>query len=138
VPKPFLNSLSIGILWIKLHTSFRVWSLSSLQLVSKMIKNIWHNFTPTFETVNKDNDDKVFSSVFKYFLKSPKKRIIRVCLNRIERMSLLWKIVARVFCSNFYFLNYRLLICSIWSKDSSIDLKKKHGFIFCIYCVLDF
>jgi hypothetical protein len=29
------------------------------------------------------------SSIFKYFLKSPKKRIIRVCLNRIESMSLL-------------------------------------------------
>jgi hypothetical protein len=38
----------------------------------------------------KDNDDQVFSSIFKYFLKSPKKRIIRVCLNRIESMSLLW------------------------------------------------
>ncbi len=25
-----------------------------------------------------------------YFFKSPKKHIIRVCLNRIERMSLLW------------------------------------------------
>jgi hypothetical protein len=30
-------------------------------------------------------------SIFKYFLKSPKKRKIRVCLNRIESMSLLWK-----------------------------------------------
>jgi hypothetical protein len=30
------------------------------------------------------------SSIFKYFFKSPKKRIIRVCLNRIESMSLLW------------------------------------------------
>jgi hypothetical protein len=29
------------------------------------------------------------SSIFKYFLKSPKKRKIRVCLNRIESMSLL-------------------------------------------------
>jgi diphthamide synthase (EF-2-diphthine--ammonia ligase) len=87
VPKPFLTSLNIGIPWIKLHTSFRVWSLSNLQLVSKMIENIWHNFTPTFETVNKDNDDKVFSSIF---LKAQKKRIIRVCLNRIECMSLLW------------------------------------------------
>jgi hypothetical protein len=37
----------------------------------------------------KDNNDQVFSSIFKYFLKSPKKRIIRVCLNRIESMSLL-------------------------------------------------
>ncbi len=37
----------------------------------------------------KDNDDQVFSSIFKYFFKSPKKRIIRVCLNRIENMSLL-------------------------------------------------
>jgi hypothetical protein len=32
---------------------------------------------------------QVFSSIFKYFLKNPKKRIIRVCLNRIESMSLL-------------------------------------------------
>jgi len=42
--------------------------------------------------VNKDNDDQVFSSIFKYFqvfFKKPKKRIICVCLNRIERMSLL-------------------------------------------------
>ncbi len=31
-----------------------------------------------------------WSSIFKYFLKSPKKRIIHVCLNRIESMSLLW------------------------------------------------
>jgi hypothetical protein len=38
-----------------------------------MIENIWHNFTPTSEIVNKDNDDQVFSSIFKYFLKSPKK-----------------------------------------------------------------
>jgi hypothetical protein len=30
------------------------------------------------------------SSIFKYFLKSPKKRIIRVCLNQIGSMSLLW------------------------------------------------
>jgi hypothetical protein len=30
------------------------------------------------------------SSIFKYFLKSPKKHKIRVCLNRIESMSLLW------------------------------------------------
>ncbi len=90
MPKPFLTSLSIGIPWIKLHTSFRVWSLSSLQLVSKMIENIWHNFTPTSETVNKDNDDKIFSSIFKYFFKSPKKCIICVCLNWIESMSLLW------------------------------------------------
>jgi hypothetical protein len=40
------------------------------------------------------NDTKAWklafvSNIFKYFLKSPKKRIIRVCLNRIERMSLL-------------------------------------------------
>ncbi len=90
MPKPFLTSLSIGIPWIKLHPSFRVWSLSNLQLVSKMIENIWHNFTPTSKTVNKDNDDQVFSSIFKYFFKSPKIRIIRVCLNQIERMSLLW------------------------------------------------
>jgi hypothetical protein len=34
-----------------------------------------------------------WSSIFKYFLKSPKKRIIRVCLNRIESMSLLWFLV---------------------------------------------
>jgi hypothetical protein len=30
---------------------------------------------------------QVFSSIF---LKAQKKRIIRICLNRIERMSLLW------------------------------------------------
>jgi hypothetical protein len=29
--------------------------------------------------VNKDNDDKIFSSIFKYFKKNPKKHIIRVC-----------------------------------------------------------
>jgi hypothetical protein len=90
VPKPFLTSLSIGIPWIKLHTNFKVWSLSSLQLVSKMIENIWQNFTPTSETVNKDNNDQVFSRIFKYYKKSPKKRVIRVCLNWIESMSLLW------------------------------------------------
>jgi hypothetical protein len=55
------NQLEQGIPKIKLHTSFRVWSLSSLQLVSKMIENIGHNFTPISETVNKDNDDHISS-----------------------------------------------------------------------------
>ncbi len=40
------------------------------------------------------------SSIFKYFLKSPKKCIIRVCLNWIERMSLLCKKMWEIFkCS---------------------------------------
>jgi len=50
---------------------------------------------------------QVFSSIFKYFLKSPKKRIIRVCLNRIESMSLLCpKLVwTKLFCKCIFELN---------------------------------
>jgi hypothetical protein len=54
------------------------------------------------------------------------------CLHGVKKRA------ARVLSFDFYFLNYILLICSIWSKETSIDLMKKHGFIFCIYCVLDF
>ncbi len=62
----------------------------------------------------KDNDDQVFSSIFKYFLKSPKKRIIHVCLNQIESMSLLC-------CFQLVFHNFlSQLVCflgvDIWLK----------------------
>ncbi len=55
----------------------------------------------------KDNDDQVFSSIFKYFLKSPKKHIICVCLNRIESMSLLCHhVVVNENCHNYFFIFY--------------------------------
>jgi hypothetical protein len=132
VPKPFLTSLSIGISWIKLHTSFRVWSLSSLQLVSKMIENIWHNFTPTSKTVNKDNDDQVFSSIFKYFFKSPKKHIIRVCLNRIESMSLLW-LLSRLFPEFRPFFASLFFILSFISLRYVSSFPSISLFLFCLY-----
>jgi hypothetical protein len=86
VPKPFLTSLSIGIPWIKLHTSFK------MVLVELAIgcKDDQKHLTKFYTYFQNSEQRQRWSSIFKYFFKSPKKSIIRVCLNWIERMSLLW------------------------------------------------
>jgi hypothetical protein len=51
------------------------------------------------------------SSIFKYFLKSPKKRKIRVCLNRIESMSLLWSLMLLPIWYSFLALERYVVLC---------------------------
>jgi len=61
-----------------------------------------------------------WSSIFKYFFKSPKKRIIRVCLNRIESMSLLWpKWVMQAHFKHLCYKNFPM----IYKKNHSNKLR---------------
>ncbi len=69
----------------------------------------------------KDNDDQVFSSIFKYFLKSPKKRIIRVCLNQIESMSLLW--LTMMYNINPYVEVFKMARDMMATEGAPTDLK---------------
>jgi len=43
------------------------------------------------------NPKTTMSKYFQVFFKKPKKSIIRVCLNRIESMSLLWNFLNTIF-----------------------------------------
>ncbi len=60
------------------------------------------------------------SNIFKYFLKSPKKRIIRVCLNQIGSMSLLWLIMftERLFGLEYVHMDSFTTLRSWWSISS--------------------
>jgi hypothetical protein len=59
------------------------------------------------------------SSIFEYFLKSPKKCKIHVCLNRIESMSLLWSILFYVAC---------FLASWFISRYAKMETKRRHKF----------
>jgi hypothetical protein len=64
---------------------FKIWKCEYVKYVNTMSKTLSKLSLSCAQTQRQR-----WSSIFKYFLKSPKKRIIRVCLNRIESMSLLW------------------------------------------------
>jgi hypothetical protein len=65
---------------------FKIWKCEYVKYVNTMSKTLSKLSLSCAQTQRQR-----WSSIFKYFFKSPKKHIIRVCLNRIESMSLLCK-----------------------------------------------
>jgi len=72
---------------------FKIWKCEYVKYVNTMSKTLSKLSKLSLNCAQTQRQR--WSSIFKYFLKSPKKRIIRVCLNRIESMSLLWYMVTQ-------------------------------------------